>query len=297
MTLAHLPASTRSAAEQWATAAVRDVDPEIAPVLREQLLAAIGEALPAGARTEDVQEFADRFGPVQADLAGELVRSPLVGRLAGVPYDLHRPTAERIQHAWWDPSRPEILVPRAFGIGWDLNLGALAVRLGIIEPDAEDVPFASTPASAHWIAAALPAALAVAVIAHYTAREDLPAQLPRRWDRAGRPDRWMPRRDAAALDTAVALASAAASVAAAAAVTIMGSWRTAAPGVQAAAALTGSLAAGLTIHRSLRRPTWIAGPVQAAAALSAAGGTLYWLAREGRRVERSRDLDAKGPAT
>lgn len=198
MTLAHLPASTRSAAEQWATAAVRDVDPEIAPVLREQLLAAIGEALPAGARTEDVQEFADRFGPVQADLAGELVRSPLVGRLAGVPYDLRRPTAERIQHAWWDPSRPEILVPRAFGIGWDLNLGALAVRLGIIEPDAEDVPFASTPASAHWIAAALPAALAVAVIAHYTAREDLPAQLPRRWDRAGRPDRWMPRRDAAA---------------------------------------------------------------------------------------------------
>ena len=80
-------------------------------VLREQLLAAIGEALPASARTEDVQEFADRFGPVQADLAGELVRSPLVGRLAGVPYDLRRPTAERIQHAWWDPSRPEILVP------------------------------------------------------------------------------------------------------------------------------------------------------------------------------------------
>ena len=35
---------------------------------------------------------------------------------------------------WWDPSDPRIFVPRAIGLGWDVNLGAIAVKLGWLPP-------------------------------------------------------------------------------------------------------------------------------------------------------------------
>ncbi len=47
------------------------------------------------------------------------------GRLAGVPYDLRPPTLERVRRAWWSPDDPRILMPRAVGIGWDVNVGRL----------------------------------------------------------------------------------------------------------------------------------------------------------------------------
>ncbi len=55
---------------------------------------------------------------------------------------------DRIADTWWRPSDPRLLLPRAVGLGWDVNLGAVAVRLKLIEPDAEAVPFASTPDAA-----------------------------------------------------------------------------------------------------------------------------------------------------
>ncbi|OKL54530.1 hypothetical protein BSZ39_03485 [Bowdeniella nasicola] len=35
----------------------------------------------------------------------------------------------------FDPENPQLFVRRTIGLGWDLNLGALAVRLGLIRPD------------------------------------------------------------------------------------------------------------------------------------------------------------------
>lgn len=48
------------------------------------------------------------------------------GRLAGViPYDLRPPTIQRLKSAMWSPDSSKIFMPRAFGIGWDVNFGRL----------------------------------------------------------------------------------------------------------------------------------------------------------------------------
>ena len=85
--------------------------------------------------------------------------SLLAGRVLGMPYDLRVPTASRVARRWWDPLNPQIVVPRVFGVGWTVNYGALAVRLGLVRPDDEDVPFEQVPQ--RWLAAALALPLVV----------------------------------------------------------------------------------------------------------------------------------------
>jgi hypothetical protein len=51
------------------------------------------------------------------------------GRVAGVPYDLRPPTIERLRSALWDPQNPTVLVPHVFGVGWTVNLAALAAMV------------------------------------------------------------------------------------------------------------------------------------------------------------------------
>lgn len=50
------------------------------------------------------------------------------GRVAGfVPYDFRWPvTGERVIAEWWDPENEAILTPRAFGVGWGVNLARVA---------------------------------------------------------------------------------------------------------------------------------------------------------------------------
>lgn len=51
------------------------------------------------------------------------------GRVLGVvPYDLRRPTFARVKSRWWNPRDSRVLTPRAFGVGWDVNLARLARR-------------------------------------------------------------------------------------------------------------------------------------------------------------------------
>jgi hypothetical protein len=48
------------------------------------------------------------------------------GTVAGiVPYDFRRPTLARVRQRLWAPDNPRIIVPRAFGVGWTLNVGRL----------------------------------------------------------------------------------------------------------------------------------------------------------------------------
>lgn len=81
------------------------------------------------------------------------------GRVLGMPYELLPPTAERVASRWWDPMNPHIIVPRLFGLGWTVNFGALAVALGLVRPDDEDVPFGEVPGT--WLALALVLPLAL----------------------------------------------------------------------------------------------------------------------------------------
>lgn len=46
-----------------------------------------------------------------------------------VPYDLRVPTTDRLRASVWDPESDEILVPRAWGVGWSINFSALLRRI------------------------------------------------------------------------------------------------------------------------------------------------------------------------
>jgi len=62
-------------------------------------------------------------------------------------------------------------------------MGALAVRLHLIEPDSEDMPFDSTPERAFFGALAVPVLMTLAMLISYVRlRSALPAQLPAHWN-------------------------------------------------------------------------------------------------------------------
>jgi hypothetical protein len=44
------------------------------------------------------------------------------GYLGRVPFDLRRPTLQKVKQRWWNASDPRVLTPKAFGLGWDLNV-------------------------------------------------------------------------------------------------------------------------------------------------------------------------------
>jgi hypothetical protein len=51
------------------------------------------------------------------------------GKFLGVPYDWRRPTWERYMSRWWNTKDRRIVMPRAFGWGYDFNLAEVARRL------------------------------------------------------------------------------------------------------------------------------------------------------------------------
>lgn len=56
-------------------------------------------------------------------------------RVLGVPASLDGVTSREARLGWFEPENPNLFVPRKIGVGWDLNVGALAVKLGLIRPD------------------------------------------------------------------------------------------------------------------------------------------------------------------
>ena len=71
----------------------------------------------------------------KAELNSWLTRDNGSYYLFGIP--LGRPwnaTPEALLRSF-EPENPAILVPRTFGVGWDLNLGAIAAKLRLIRPD------------------------------------------------------------------------------------------------------------------------------------------------------------------
>jgi hypothetical protein len=56
------------------------------------------------------------------------VRGGKTGTLRGIPYDWRRPTIERTRFRLWNPAESRLLVPRVFGMGWDINFARLLGR-------------------------------------------------------------------------------------------------------------------------------------------------------------------------
>ncbi|MBN2405105.1 MAG: DUF1648 domain-containing protein [Coriobacteriia bacterium] len=119
-------------------------------------------------------------------------------RVLGVPYDFTLPSTAKFAARWWNPADPHIFVPRMFGVGWTVNFGAVAVRLGMMRPDDEDaMPFGNVPDRALVLAMVIPTLIAAAgAIAAAVAWHGLPAEVPTHWGISGAPDQWGPKASA-----------------------------------------------------------------------------------------------------
>ncbi|MEA5053894.1 MAG: DUF1648 domain-containing protein [Propionicimonas sp.] len=279
--LTDLGPQARAVAERYLQTESSRLPADLRSAVIDELTAHLCERLSPDATAAAVERLVADAGPV-----GGRTDRPWYDRLvAGFRL---RGADERIAATWWDPANPRLLLPRAIGLGWDINFGAIAVRLGLIEPDAEAIPFSSTSEAAFRTALALPAGLAAATVLHYLVRgRSLPDPLPSHWTWDGTPDRWTPKRRAAAVDLATTLGPAA--VAAWAATS-----RRSKPGragVLAEATLLAAVGASTTVARSLgaRRRGWLQ-PAMLLCSLGAAAAVLLWLARAGRDEEIARDL-------
>lgn len=284
-TLSSLDPDVMEAAERWLDDVAVRLGRDIAPAVVDELRTELCAKLDADATLDDLSQLIGQY----ADVADEGThRSRLTGHFLGIPYDLRMPSGRRLKDALWDPASDQLLVPRSFGAGWTLNLGAAAVRLGLIEPDAEDEPFASTPQWAFVAASMLPVALAGAVIAHYAVRgTELPERLASHWNLMGKPDRWVDKRVAATSNIAVGLLASGAALVA----TVPPASNSTRAGMLALAAGAAALNSVITVERD--RPAGTRAPsvpLGLGAVLGAVGGTLLGLAVAGRAAERRRDL-------
>jgi|GEM_PF-530474 len=219
-------------------------------------------------------------------------RTVLVGRVLGLPYDWRVPTASRVARRWWDPLNPQIVVARVFGIGWTVNYGALAVRLGLVRPDDEDVPFEQVPR--RWLAAALVLPLVVTaglIVLFALFQAGLPDQVATHYAPDGSADGFSSKGVALLLPAAVALFGVA-----------MAAWtwvrkRPALPRVAAGALAT--MLAGVSIGIYGQSVAQAHGTPGLTILLSALAGAivlpfllLVILSRVGRAAEQRRDLKA-----
>ena len=114
-----------------------------------------------------------------------------VRRVLGIPVSWSGFTKPDARLRAFEPENPDLLVPRAFGIGWAPNLGAIAVRLGLLRPDdsVPDLVDHIPPTSVKALRLGpLVGATAVIIAGAYTARRH--DQLPTNWGLTLRPTHW-----------------------------------------------------------------------------------------------------------
>jgi hypothetical protein len=191
----------------------------------EDQVAAALEDLPADVRTAALDDLRAALldGATEADLGTPAEYASHVldafarsadpadgeGDVFGVPFETRGPIDPAVRSRIWAPADPRILVPRMFGLGWTVNLGAVAVRLGLLRPDDWDdesldqvdprLLTALRYAPVAWAAAAV-------VISVRTWRRGEP--VPTSWDGRGRPNAWSTP-SAALMNAAIAVGFAA----------------------------------------------------------------------------------------
>jgi hypothetical protein len=75
--------------------------------------------------------FAALAGAVYTEMRKPPEERTWHGRLLGVvPYDFRPPTPAKVIGAWWNPKSDRIVGDPVFGVGWSINVAALADRFG-----------------------------------------------------------------------------------------------------------------------------------------------------------------------
>lgn len=129
--------------------------------------------------------------------------------LLGVPFGVGAITSEEVRQRNFDPENPALFIPRNAGLGWDLNLGALAVRCGFIRPD-DSIPDLEEyiPQSTHTalengpvVLTAINTVLALSIYRHR-------GPVASHWGKKWRPDRFSTSTKALALPMAFSYATA-----------------------------------------------------------------------------------------
>lgn len=86
-------------------------------------------------------------------------------KLGPAPVEFRGATSPLVRSRIWDPNNPAILTSHLFGIGWSVNLGAVAVKLRLLRPDDyDDVTIAAIPPVVTSVSRAIPTIAAVTTI-------------------------------------------------------------------------------------------------------------------------------------
>ncbi len=140
----------------------------------------------------DLGSPAEYAAAVREAFGRETVSPQPQGRILGMPFEFRTPTASTVMDRIWNPSDPRIFMPRTFGVGWTINFGAIAVRLGWIRPDdVEERPLENLSDAAISVAVTLPVLVGVVVAGVVLAFwSRMPETIPVHFDAAGAADGW-----------------------------------------------------------------------------------------------------------
>lgn len=183
-------------------AAVREALADVPAHEREEALAELESLLRTDAERRGEAAAIEALGwprtyakAIRMALTGDDEGPQPQGRVLGVPYDFRGATTQRLSERIWNPADPRIFMPRLFGVGWTVNFGALAVKLGLLRPDdAGEDAYERIPHAAVAGALTVPAVLAVGALALVAVSwASLPAEVPVHWGTTGAPDDWAPK--------------------------------------------------------------------------------------------------------
>ncbi|MGL5406280.1 MAG: DUF5808 domain-containing protein [Propionibacteriaceae bacterium] len=104
-------------------------------VALEERSACIGE-IAACAEMGDPKQFATQLNAEFAAEQPDEFDPPRASKLFGIPWNLS--VGKDWGRRLFNPADDRIIVPHALGMGWAINLGAVAVRMGALQPDDAD---------------------------------------------------------------------------------------------------------------------------------------------------------------
>lgn len=117
-------------------------------------------------------------------------------RILGIPVGFDALISKDARLSQFEPENPQLLIPRRAGIGWDINFGAVAVRLGLIRPD-DSLPDLENYIPSHVVSvlSASPFVSAIAVGAASVATARRFKEIPAKRTLTLRPKKWKPARE------------------------------------------------------------------------------------------------------